>query len=142
MADNKGSGRKLTREELAYVQQVYQNQYVMTGNAINAALGELQELSSAGKALEEIGMVSGKASLSGIGGDFYLKSKIETNTKVLVGIGAGFLVEKEIDAARETIKARVDAKNEMVNKLVKSRKEIEAAMLGMQSGSEPNQSSE
>ena len=40
------------------------------------------------------------------------------------------MVEKGLDDARQTVKRRMDAKNEMVGKLVKNRKELEAAMSG------------
>jgi prefoldin alpha subunit len=137
---NEDSGRKMSREEIAYIERVYQNQYMMVGNAINAALEELQELSSAGKALDEMDQVAGKDSFSAIGGDFYLNSQIKPASKVIVGVGGGFMVEKEIDAAKQTVKKRMDAKNEIVTKLVKNRKELEAAMIDIQSGLSPKQS--
>jgi prefoldin alpha subunit len=140
--EEKGSGRRMSQEEIAYIERVYQNQYMMVGNAINAALEELQELSSAGKALDEMGQVAGKESFSGIGGDFYLKSQIKKDSKVIVGVGGGFMVEKEVDAAKQAVKKRMDAKNEMVSKLVKNRKELEAAMINIQSGIAPGQNSE
>ena len=62
--EEKGSGRGMSREELAYLERVYQNQYMMLGNAINSALEELQELSSASKSLEEMDRIAGKESFS------------------------------------------------------------------------------
>jgi prefoldin alpha subunit len=135
------AGRKVSKEELAYLEQLYQNQYVMVGNAINSALGELQELNSAQKALEEMDRLAGRESFSGIGADFYLKAQIKADSRVVVGVGGGFLVEKDAAAARQTVKKRLDAKNAMLDKLVKSRKELEAAMVDIQSGMVPGPNS-
>ncbi len=140
MAENAG-GRKVSGEELAYLERVYQNQYMMVGNAINSALDELRELNSASEALESMDKLAGKESFSGIGADFYLRSQIKAGTKVIIGVGGGFMVEKETAAAQQTAKKRVDAKNEMINKLVKSRKELEAAMAGIQLGTVPGPNS-
>ena len=135
------AARKVSREELAYLERAYQNHYMMVGNAINSALEELRELNSASEALENMEKLSGKESFSGIGGDFYLKSQMKTGGKVVIGVGGGFMVEKDTDAAKQTVRKRVDAKNEMINKLVKNRKELEAAMVGLQSGTVPGPNS-
>jgi prefoldin alpha subunit len=140
MAEGEGS-RKMSREELAYMERVYQNQYMMVGNAINSALEELQELNSASKSLEEMDKVAGKESFASVGADFYLRSQIKSDSKVIVGVGGGFLIEKPVDQAKAAVKKRIDAKNEMVNKLVKSRKELETAILGLESGVAPEQGS-
>ena len=140
MAEN-AAGRKISKEELAYLEGVYQNQYVMVGNAINSSLEELRELNSAAEALENMEKLSGKESFNSIGADFYLKSQIKTDTKVIVGVGGGFMVEKDNDAAKQTVRKRVDAKNEMISKLVKNRKELEAAMVEIQSGTVPGSNS-
>lgn len=135
------AARKISQEEMAYLERVYQNQYMMVGNAINSALQELQELTSAQKALEEMDKLAGKESFNSIGADFYLKSQIKKDTKVVIGVGGGFMVEKDTDSAKQTVKKRLDAKNEMITKLVKNRKELEAAMVDIQSGAVPGQNS-
>ena len=140
MADN-AAGRKVSKEELAYLERVYQNQYMMVGNAINSALEELRELNSAGEALASMDRLSGRESFSSVGADFYLKSQIKSDGRVIVGVGGGFMVEKETDAAKQTVKRRLDAKNEAINKLVKSRRELEAALVDLQSGEAPGPNS-
>ena len=134
------SGRMPTKEEMAYLESMYQNQYTMVGNAINSALEELQQLNSASIALENIDVLAGKESFSSIGADFYLKSQIKRETKVIIGVGGGFMVEKEMESAKQTVKKRMDAKNAMMDKLVKSRRELEAAMIDIQQSVVPGQS--
>ena len=138
----KGSGRRMSQEEQAYIERVYQNQYMMVGNAINAAVQELQELNSAAKSLDEMEKLEGKESFASIGGDFYLKSQIKTGAKVIIGVGGGFMVEKGVDSAKQTVTKRIDAKNNMINKLMKSRKELEEAVVNIQSGIAPEVNSE
>ncbi len=129
---NDDKGAKLDRdgiEELRYIQQIYQNQYAMTGNSINALLRELQELSSAQKTLESMDLVQGKETLTGIGGDFYLVGKIENPKKALVGIGAGYVVEKDIDSAKLHVAELIKKHTENLNNVTKSRKQIENALI-------------
>jgi prefoldin alpha subunit len=133
--------RKASQEEIAYVERVYQNQYMMLGNAINSALEELQELNSAWVALESMDKLAGKESFSSIGADFYVRSQIKSDTKVIIGVGGGFMLEKDTASAKATVKKRLDAKNALVKKLVDNRKEIETAMIDIQSGIIPGQNS-
>lgn len=135
------AGRKMSAEELDYLERVYQNQYMMVGNAINSALEELRELNSAGSALENMERLAGKESFSSIGADFYLRSQIKADTKVIIGVGGGFMIEKGTDAAKQTVKKRIDAKNGLLDKLVKNRKELEAAMVNIQAGIAPGSNS-
>jgi prefoldin alpha subunit len=135
------AGRKMSEEELGYLERVYQNQYMMVGNAINSALEELQELNSASKALEGMDVLAGNESFSSIGADFYLRSQIRPDRKVIMGVGGGFMVEKEVDTAKHDVKKRIDAKNGMLDKLVKSRKELESAMVNIQAGIVPGSNS-
>jgi prefoldin alpha subunit len=116
-------------DELRYMQQVYQNQYTMIENSMNIVLRELQELNSAQKTLENIGLVNGKEILTGIGGDFYLPGKVEHPDKVLVGIGAGYVIEKDTDSAKMHVAGLIKKNTESLNSLTKSRKELEGALI-------------
>ncbi len=116
-------------EELRYMQQVYQNQYSIIGNSINAVLRELQELNSAQKTLENMNLVQGKETLTGIGGDFYLTGKIHDPNKVLVGVGAGYVIEKDADSAKTHVAGLIKNHTESLNRLTKNRKELEDALI-------------
>jgi prefoldin alpha subunit len=116
-------------EELRYLQQIYQNQYAMIGNSINMVLREMQELSSAQKTLENMDLVEGKEILNGIGGDFYISGKVQDPKKVLVGVGAGYLIEKDIDSAKTYVADLIKKNNDSVNGLTKNKKEVENALV-------------
>lgn len=116
-------------EELRYMQQVYQNQYSVLSNSINMILRELQELNSAQRTLENIDLVEGKETLTGIGGDFYLVGSIKDPKSVLVGIGAGYVVEKETDPAKTFVANLIKKHTESLNRLTKNRRELENALI-------------
>jgi prefoldin alpha subunit len=116
-------------EELRYMQQVYQNQYTMLGNSINMILRELQELNGAQKTLENIDLVKGKEILSGIGGDFYLIGKVQNPNSVLVGVGAGYVMEKDTDSAKTRVAELIKKHTDDLNRLTKNSKEIENALI-------------
>jgi len=118
-------------DELRYIQQLYQNQYSMIGNSINALLRELQELNATQQTLEHIELFEGKSTLTQIGGGFYLHSKVDDPKNVIVNVGSGYLVEKEVDAAKTHVADLIKSYTDNLNRLTKSRKEVEAALIEM-----------
>lgn len=130
MADSKaGNPKQQSLEELKYIQEVYQNQYAVASNSINLALQELQELNSAQKTLENSAIIEGREVIMGIGSDFYAFSKIPDAKRFIVAVGANYLVEKETDSAKQYVAEKIKRGNESLNKLMKSRKELESALL-------------
>jgi prefoldin alpha subunit len=116
-------------DELRYVQQIYQNQYAVAANSTNMILQELQELNSAQKTLENVDMVEGKEVLTSIGADTFFFGKVQSAKSVIMAVGGGYLVEKEIDSAKARIAAVIQARTERLNKLMKNRKELESALI-------------
>ncbi len=116
-------------EELRYVQQVYQNQYNVATNSMNMILQELGELNSAQKTLESVDVIEGKDVLTSIGADTFFIGKLQSIKSVTMAVGGGYLVEKEVDSAKTRIATLVQVRTERLNKLMKSRKELEAALI-------------
>ncbi|MGI0100203.1 MAG: prefoldin subunit alpha [Candidatus Micrarchaeaceae archaeon] len=131
MATGEGNRKNgsLALEELRYLQQLYQNQYALLGNSINAELGELQELNSAQRTLEGAGMLEGKDVLNPIGGGIYFQGRISDPKNVLVGVGAGYVVEMEVDPAKTYVAELIKKRTDGLNRLTKNRKELEAALV-------------
>lgn len=131
--DNKGNGAGVLdgagADELRYIQQIYQNQYSVATNSINMLLQELQELNSTQKTLENVDMIEGKEALTSIGSDIFFFSKVQTVKSVTMAIGGGYLVEKEIDQAKERIATVIKARQDRLNTLMKNRKELESALI-------------
>jgi len=75
-------------------------------NFVNAALSELtyanQTLEGLEKESEDVPL------FVPIGGGSFIKAKLESADKVMVGIGAGVTVEKTMKEAKETLKKRIE----------------------------------
>ena len=116
-------------DELRYVQQVYQNQYAVATNSINMILQEMQELNSAQKTLENVDMLNDRDILTSIGADTFFFGKLKDTKSVLMAVGGGYLVEKEIDSAKERVAKLIQVRTDRLNRLMKSRKELESALI-------------
>lgn len=116
-------------EELRYMQQLYQSQYGMVTEAMNAKLRELQELNRTRRTLDESDKVQGNDALLQLGAGFYLKSRVEESGNVIVGIGGGYLIEKDIPSAKMYATKLIKEKTGEVDALVKNRRELESAIM-------------
>lgn len=132
MAKKDDSNLKLDQQgadELRYIQQVYQNQYALIGNNINLLVQEVQQLNSAQKTIENLDLVKGKEVITNIGSDFYIFGKVPSPDTVLVGVGAGYLIEKDPESAKEYVANLLKKRTESLNLLTKNRKELENALV-------------
>lgn len=75
-------------------------------NFVNAALTELTFTDQTLEGLEKES--EGAPLFVPIGGGSFIKAKLESADKVMVGIGAGVTVEKTLKEARETLKKRIE----------------------------------
>jgi prefoldin alpha subunit len=80
-----------------------------------------------------------------VGGSSYIRARLETLDKVIVGIGSGVSVEKTLSEAKETIKKRLEelstARNSFQNqftqvvlKIEEDRKKLEEMISQMRQG--------
>lgn len=116
-------------EELQYIHQLYQNQYALLTQEINRRIEVLRQLDSAQKALEDADKMKGSNILIPVGADVYFDGKLNNTKNVVLGIGAGYLLEKDIDGAKSYIAKAVEKETEYINRLAKSKKELEAALI-------------
>lgn len=132
MAEGEGNAADIGRqgvEELRYLQQVYQNQFAIASNSVNMTLQEMQQLNGVQKTLENINLVEGKDVINNIGSDFYIFSRVPNPKSVLVGVGAGYVIEKDIDSSKTFVAELIKKHTENLNRLTKGRKEIEKALI-------------
>lgn len=122
-------GRAQGIDELRYIQQVYQSQYQMINNTATMHLQDIQALGAAQTALENSGRMKGKEVLTAAGANVYLKASIKDASVVLVGVGAGYFVEKGADDAKLYIDTLVKRKTDIVNNLTKTRRELQDALV-------------
>ncbi len=127
--ENSEMDKRQQLEELKYIQKFYQNQYAVVNNSVNMTLQDLQELNSAQKTLESAELLKGKELITCVGGDFYAFSAIKNPSTFLVAVGANYLVEKDVDSSKTHVANLIQKKNENLNRLMKSKKEVEAALI-------------
>jgi prefoldin alpha subunit len=76
-------------------------------NAVNAVITDLTYASMTLEGLEK--EKENAELLVPIGGNSYIKAKLETPDKIVVGMGAGISVEKTLQEAKEIIKKRLES---------------------------------
>ncbi len=118
-----------TPDELKYMQHLYQNQYVLITQELNSRIQALGEITNSQATLERIDMVKKKKALVPIGAETYLDGTISDSEAVVVGVGAGYLVEKDVAGAKAHIAKAIEKETQYINKLMKSKKELEAALM-------------
>lgn len=82
-------------QNLQYMQQVYQNQYTTISREINAVMDYINELNAAKTSMEKFERIKNSNILSPIGSSIFISAKATEEAKVLVGVGGGYLIEKE-----------------------------------------------
>lgn len=121
--------RENTLEELRYLQQIYQNQYVTLANDINDRLEALRNFTSTQQTLENVDTVVNKNLLLGLGGGAYANGKIIDQKSFVISIGAGFMIEKDIAGAKAYVAKAIDRSTQNINRLNKSKKDLENAII-------------
>ncbi len=75
---------------------------------INVVESLINELKAAGEAIKAIRDVGENATiLVPVGGDSFIRAKVEDMSKVLVGVGAGIVLEKDVEDALNYLGERV-----------------------------------
>ena len=115
-------------QNLQYMQQVYQNQYTAISREINAIMEYINELNAAKTSMEKFDRIKNSNILSPIGSSVFISAKAAEEPKVLVGVGGGYLVEKEIAKAIEYLSSRIDMHTKNMQELMKARSKAEDAM--------------
>ncbi len=115
-------------QNLQYMQQVYQNQYTTISREINAVMDYINELNAAKTSMEKFDRIKNSNILSPIGSSIFISAKATEEAKVLVGVGGGYLIEKEIAKAIEYLSSRIEMHTKNMQELMKARSKAEDAM--------------
>ena len=116
-------------QELQYVHQLYQSQYQLLNQEMNAKLDALRQISEAQRALENANEFKDKNTLIHVGAAVYMHGKMTAPEKILVAVGSGYLIEKDIDQAKAHIAKLLDKESKALDKMAKSKRELEAAII-------------
>ena len=115
-------------QNLQYMQQVYQNQYTTISREINAVMDYINELNAAKTSMEKFERIKNSNILSPIGSSIFISAKAAEEPRVLVGVGSGYLVEKEIAKAIDYLLSRIEMHTKNMQELMKARGKAEDAM--------------
>jgi prefoldin alpha subunit len=140
MADKKPKEEMVSDlDELRYARQVYQNQYMLVNNSAQMMLQEIREFGSSQRTLENIELFNGKESLINTGAGVYIRALSNNTGTVLVEVGGNYVVEKSIDEAKGFLSRQIESKTAVFNKIIKNKKELEAALIDIESKMESSE---
>ncbi|MDE1874373.1 MAG: prefoldin subunit alpha [Candidatus Micrarchaeota archaeon] len=117
---------------LFYLQSLYNQQY-------EALMNELTTMSVAQAALERnLGLLDRKDQMKGANilvsgeGGTYFEANVKDIKKVLTYVGAGYLVEKDVDQAKEYINKSMESSRGTIERLLDDKKKLETEIMRVQ----------
>lgn len=116
-------------DELRYLQQLYQTQYMMINQEAESRINVLRELEAARFTLENHDSVKGRKSMTPLGAGVFVNSTIGEGGTVVMDVGAGYMVERKVDEAKGAIAKKLDKDTENIKKLQKNKKDLESALV-------------
>ena len=117
---------------LAYLQNLYNQQY-------EAVMNELAALGIAQAALQRnLDLLKRKDEMRNAGvllnaeGGTYIEASVKEITKVMTYVGAGYLVEKDVDGAISYISKSIASGEEAMKRLMSDRRKLEDELVKLQ----------
>lgn len=114
---------------LQYMQKYYQEQYMILQQSIEESYNYINEMKDTQLSIKEINKISSKEILNPIGTNSYITTKTDNINSIIMGVGAGIYVEKDIDEAKEFIEKTITTHNEFIKKLIKNKEDLEHALV-------------
>lgn len=131
MAEEK-SKREDEINRLFYLQSLYNQQY-------EALMSELTTLSVATAALERnLSLMEKKDEVKGANilvngeGGTYFEANVKDIKKVITYVGAGYMVEKEVEQAKTFLKKSMEASRNTIGKLAQDKQKLEGEIMRIQ----------
>lgn len=117
--------------QLRYLQSVYSQQYELIENEIatfGIAMGAVQRNLDM---LENKDRLSNSTVLINGEGGAYIEANIKSLSKVMVYIGAGYLVEKNVEEAETYLKSNSKKQEETMKKLLEDKQRVEKELVNI-----------
>lgn len=114
---------------LQYMQKYYQDQYMVLQQSIEESYNYINEIKETQLSIQNINKISSKEVLNPIGVNAYINTKTEDVKSIIIGVGAGLYIEKDINEAKEFIEKTINKQNEFIQKLTKNKEDLEHALI-------------
>lgn len=120
-----------TNEELgrlSYLQEAYTQQYELLTNEISNYTLLQSMLEKNEELLEEAERVKG-ANMLVSSGSLFFEAKAGSMEKVLISVGAGYVVEETIPEAKKIIEKKLEEINRIIKRLSEERRSVENELM-------------
>lgn len=104
-------------EQMVNEINMYQNQLDVLNQQMETVKASVSELSSAEETLNSIKGKKGSETFVPIGAGSFIITELKDTDKVIVGLGAGAAVKKDIDGAKEDISSQKKELEELMAKM-------------------------
>lgn len=115
--------------QLRYLQNVYSQQYELLDNEIATFAMAISSVEKSLSTLENKERLSNSTVLINGEGGIYLEAGIKSLEKVLVYVGAGYVVEKDTSGAIEYLKENARQQGEAMRKLSADKQKISGELV-------------
>ncbi len=112
-------------QSLQYMQQVYQGQYSEISRDISATMDYINDFNATKAALEKYEKITGAQILSPIGSIAFVSAAVSQDKKIMLNVGASYLVETDTGEALEYINAKIKKYSASLQETLKARAKIE-----------------
>lgn len=119
-------------QRLLYLQSLYSKEYEAVMNEIANLSMTQATLARNIELLEHKDRLDNSRILISGGGGTYIDANIKGIDRVLAYVGAGYLVEKDVEGAKKLIKENSDAGNEALKRLNEDRRKLEKEITNIQ----------
>ncbi|MCL5100421.1 MAG: prefoldin subunit alpha [Candidatus Marsarchaeota archaeon] len=111
--------------QLRYLQNVYSQQYEIVENEIANYSMALNSLSNSKLMLDNIKKLENSNTLINCDGGTYIEASIKSINKVITYIGAGYLVEKNVEEATVFVSESSKKNEDVIKKLVTEKQRLQ-----------------
>ncbi len=118
--------------QLQYLHQIYVQQYGGIINELERYSVLSESLSRGTETIEKVKNVENASILLGIDAGAFVEVKSGAIDHIITSVGAGYMVEKNVDDAMAFIKANADKSREVVASLVKEKEKVEREIVDIE----------
>lgn len=131
MAEEK-SKREEELNKLFYLQSIYNQQYEAIMNELTTFGLAQAALKRNINLLENKDKVKGSNVLINAEGGTYIEANVKEMSKVITYVGAGYMVEKKVEQAKEFLNKSLETSEVQIKKLLAEKQKLEDELIGIQ----------